>query len=694
MSTPIQAKQNKADNAVIKAYSKHLNIYRISLLFFAILFPTIGFVINTSAPLFYDPFSYRIGISLLFLALWISSYTFSFVVKKFFIFLHSILFIIIIWGVYIAYKNQFAFSASLIYIIITSTVALSFRKASNVAIYSVLVITLTAAFLFYSANPFVDKVFILVSIMIFNFLTYMIIKSKYQTIQEALVTDEKFELLVMNIDEGIMTFDDAFNITFTNAYSERILYFNKDQIIGKSFFEIVKLTECRNQSIDEIKNKILNGDEFEIKIMDSKEKCKTLNFYPSKALSSIINNKERMYTYKDITQKQAEKEELKRAKEKAEESDRLKTAFLANMSHEIRTPMNSILGFAQLLNSNSVSETEQKEYLQIIDKSGKRMLGIINDLINISKIESGQMTTTLTMTNISEQLTFIYNFFQLQAKENNIGLKIHLCPGIRNKLILTDTEKFYAILINLVKNAIKFTKTGSIMFGCSQTEPECIFFVRDTGIGIPREKLDSIFDRFVQVDSSYSSGYEGSGLGLSITKGYVELLGGKLWVESTEGKGSTFYFSLPNALLENTSTAKEQPLHVPLMVNVKHKILVAEDDPTSMLLLNSLLSTQNLMVYKATNGKEAIEIFEENPDINLILMDIKMPVMDGFQAAKLIKQSHPNTPIIAQSAFALTHEKEQFSSVFDDYLTKPIEVNNFNILINKYLSKEKLFAAN
>lgn len=694
MSTPIQAKHKEVDNAVIQAYSKHINIYRISLLFFAILFPAIGFVINSFAPFFYDPISYRIGISLLFLAFWFASYTINFVIKNFFVFLHSLLFIIIIWGVYIAYKNQFAFSASLIYIIITSTVPLSLRRASNVAIYGIVVIFITAVFLFYSANPFVDKVFILVSIMIFNFLTYIIIKSKYQTIQEALVTDEKFELLVMNIDEGIITFDDTFKIIFTNVYSERILYLKKDQIIGKSFFDIVKLTECRNQSIDDIKNKILNGDEFEIKIIDSKEICKTLYFSPSKALSSIINNKERMYTYKDITQKQAEKEELKRAKEKAEESDRLKTAFLANMSHEIRTPMNSIIGFAQLLNNESVSETEQKEYLQIIDKSGKRMLGIINDLINISKIESGQMTTTLTMTNISEQLTFIYNFFQLQAKENNIGLKIHLCPGIRNKLILTDTEKFYAILINLVKNAIKFTKTGSIMFGCSQTEPECIFFVRDTGIGIPKDKLDSIFERFVQVDSRYSSGYEGSGLGLSITKGYVELLGGKLWVESTEGKGSTFYFSLPNALLENTSTTKEQPLHIPLMVNVKHKILVAEDDPTSMLLLNSLLSTHNLMVYKATNGKEAIEIFEENPDIDLILMDIKMPVMDGFQAAKLIKQSHPGTPIIAQSAFALTHEKEQFSSVFDDYLTKPIEVNNFNLVINKYLSKEKLFAVN
>jgi len=689
MTNPNLDKKNNLDEAILSAYENHIGIYRFSLLFFVVLFPVLGILVNRFAPSFFDPISYRLIISALFLALWAGSHLFKFVIKNFFLLLNTLLAIVIVWGAFIAFRNNFIFSATLIYLVIVSTASLALRKPLYVTIYGVFTTLLTSVFLYFTPIPLVDRIIIVVALIIYNFLTYIIVKSKNVTIHGALITDEKFRLLVQNIDEGIMVLNDNFEIVFTNTYSENVFGQKANLIIGKSFFNLTNMPEIESEKAKEIKDKIQANSDFELPIKTSDHTLKTLYFSRSTAINSIIGIPEKMFTFKDITQKQLEKEELERAKSKAEESDRLKTAFLANMSHEIRTPMNSILGFAQLLNTSSVNEAERKEYTEIIEKSGKRMLGILNDLINISKIESGQMSTTLSLTNLNEQLTFVFNFFQLQAKEKNLELKVQLCPSAKNKILLTDGEKFYAILINLVKNAIKFTNRGTITFGYSESEPDCVFYVKDTGIGIPASKIDTIFERFVQIDSSYSSGYEGAGLGLSITKAYVELLGGRIWIESVEGEGSTFFFSLPNSIIDSKHTTTTIAQHEPLKITEKSKILIAEDDATSMLLLNSLLSSHNLQIFKATNGKEAIDVFRKNPGIDLILMDIKMPVLDGFEAAKQLKQSNPEIKIIAQSAFALTHEKEQFGSIFDDYLTKPIEIDIFNKLINQYLNVSK-----
>jgi PAS domain S-box-containing protein len=264
-------------------------------------------------------------------------------------------------------------------------------------------------------------------------------------------------------------------------------------------------------------------------------------------------------TIHDITERKLVEFELIKAKEKAEESDRLKSAFLANMSHEIRTPMNGILGFAEILKEPELTSEQQYEYLEIIERSGIRMLNIINDIVDISKIESGQMKISLSETNINEQLKFIEVFFKAEVEQSGLQLSVENILPSKNATIITDREKLYAILTNLVKNAIKYTKEGSIEFGVSTlqqaqgkhvsesefVEPELKFYVKDSGIGIPENRQQAIFERFIQADIVNKMARQGAGLGLAITKAYVEMLGGRIWVESEEGKGSTFYFTLP-----------------------------------------------------------------------------------------------------------------------------------------------------
>jgi len=237
------------------------------------------------------------------------------------------------------------------------------------------------------------------------------------------------------------------------------------------------------------------------------------------------------------------------AKEKAEESDRLKSAFLANMSHEIRTPMNGILGFAGLLKESKLTGEEQQEYIAIIEKSGRRMLNIIDDIISISKVESGQMEVSVSEININELFEYIYVFFKTEAMHKGIVLNVVNELASNESVISTDSEKIYAILTNLVKNAIKYTNKGTIEIGCRMRRdmdtPDMEFHVRDTGIGIPKERQMAIFERFIQADISDKMALQGAGLGLSISKAYVEMLGGNIRIESEPGKGSTFYFTIP-----------------------------------------------------------------------------------------------------------------------------------------------------
>ncbi|MGY5847124.1 response regulator [Salegentibacter sp. HM20] len=379
--------------------------------------------------------------------------------------------------------------------------------------------------------------------------------------------------------------------------------------------------------------------------------------------------------------------ELQEAKVKAEESDRLKSAFLQNMSHEIRTPMNGIIGFMQLLKEPDLEASKRQKYINIVIKSGNRLLTTINNIIEFSKINSKQVEVNLQPVSLPEVMEFQYNFFKLHAAENNIQLKIGnqiMGPG---SSIKTDRHILEGVLTNLINNAIKFTTEGSISFGNYVKEDRIIFYVKDSGVGIPQEKLDTIFKPFVQGHVNMNRPYEGSGLGLSIVKEHLRLLDGNIWVKQNPNKGSSFYFDLPYNPTEIPETELESALN-PLVESFKQKaqILVAEDDNISYFLLERILKKAGLEVKRARNGQEVIEIFEKQANFELILMDMKMPELNGIEATKIIREKNSEIAIIAQTAYTQASDKDKaIEAGCDDFITKPIEPAELLQKISKYI---------
>ena len=382
--------------------------------------------------------------------------------------------------------------------------------------------------------------------------------------------------------------------------------------------------------------------------------------------------------------------DLEKSKVKAEESDRLKSAFLANMSHEIRTPMNGILGFTNLLSKPNITGDQKEKYIDIIQKSGNRMLHTVTDLMDISMIEAGQMKVNIAPVNINEQCANLVDFFAPEA--NNKGIKL-LSSGILNEnesVILTDLEKFYAVVSNLTKNAIKYSHKGEIKVGCNREDQNIRITVEDTGIGIPKERLDAIFDRFVQADIEDKAAYEGSGLGLSISRAYVDMLGGNMWVESEEGIGSKFHFTIPYKPAKTQISSKQTLINEPenSIIDRDIKILIAEDEIFAFEYLKIILKEFKPTIIHAKTGTEAVDFCKNNNDINIVLMDIKMPGMDGYEATAEIRKFNKDLVIIAQTAYAQPSDRrDAINAGCTDYISKPIDKDDLKNLIEKYTSK-------
>jgi signal transduction histidine kinase len=393
---------------------------------------------------------------------------------------------------------------------------------------------------------------------------------------------------------------------------------------------------------------------------------------------------------RDISENKRVEMELIKAKEKAEESDHLKSAFLSNMSHEIRTPMNGILGFTELLKIPDLTGEQQQEYIRAIRKSGNRLLSIINDIIDISKIESEQIKITLSETNLNELIEYLCAFFKPEAEQKGLQIIIKNPLPENEAMITTDKIKLSAILTNLIKNAIKFTYDGYIEFGYENKDKYFEFYVKDTGTGISQEQKEYIFERFRQGSESFNRNYEGAGLGLSISKAYVEMLGGRIWIESNQGKGSVFCFTIPSDSVKSSKTIV--PATVTDKPEEKHplslKIMIAEDDEASEMLLSSAVRVFGKAVIKVRNGIDAVEACRDNPDLDLILMDIKMPKMDGYEATRQIRRFNKDVIIIAQTAYALTGDKETaLEAGCNDYIAKPIDNNLLTSIIKKHCIK-------
>jgi len=407
---------------------------------------------------------------------------------------------------------------------------------------------------------------------------------------------------------------------------------------------------------------------------------------------------------RDISKIKQYEMDLIKAKERAEESDRLKSAFLANMSHEIRTPMNGILGFAELLKEPNLSGDEQKEYIRIIEKSGARMLNVINEIVDISKIEAGLMEIDIRDTNVTEMMEFMAQFFKPEIESKGLVFSFRKSFLSQEIVIQTDKEKLQAILLNLIKNAVKYTKYGSIEIGYFQKTPgvlglfeeqgELGFFVKDTGIGIPTDRQKAIFERFIQADVPDKNAWQGAGLGLSISKAYVEMLGGRIWVDSQEGIGSTFYFTIPcNHEKQNkdlfSQQAKALGWNRPTYPEIpKLKILIVEDDEPSTMLLAEIVREISVEILYATTGVQAIDQCRKNLDTDVVLMDVRMPEMDGYEAIRQIRRFNKEIVIIAQTAHGLTGDREKsIAAGADGYVSKPIKKDELLKLIQAHFNR-------
>lgn len=380
-------------------------------------------------------------------------------------------------------------------------------------------------------------------------------------------------------------------------------------------------------------------------------------------------------------------EELKVAINKAEEADRLKSAFLANMSHEIRTPMNGILGFAELLQTQGLPHSDVVSFVEIINTCSAQLMALINDIIDISKIEAGQITINHNKVSLRKLMEEVYSIALKSPNRKVEVIARHLSDS--NDLIVTgDDVRLRQILLNLISNAIKFTKEGNVEFGYLPKEDYIAFYVKDTGIGIDPLNHEVIFQRFRQVDSSASREQGGTGLGLAISKALTEQMGGRIHVESTLGHGAEFWAEIPLTIIESDTA---EPIVDHQQTDVSHRwlnkvVLIAEDEDTNFTLIKMMLKPTGCEIVRVVNGLEAVEkALALKPD--LVLMDLKMPVMNGFEATRLIKESMPELPVIAQTAFALSDDRvKALNAGCDHYISKPITKKALLNALSRYLA--------
>jgi signal transduction histidine kinase/CheY-like chemotaxis protein len=380
----------------------------------------------------------------------------------------------------------------------------------------------------------------------------------------------------------------------------------------------------------------------------------------------------------------------------AEESDKLKSAFLANMSHELRTPMNAIIAFSNFLRDPELPSRKHSEYLNHITNAGDSLLRLIDDIIDIAKLESKQLKISIGPANISRMLRELRKVFQKLRIKNNFDAELVLSLDANvDYIINTDILRVKQILSNLIENAFKYTPRGAVEFGVKRLNDGLLFFVRDTGIGISREKQQRIYDRFLQIDSELNRKYGGTGLGLAICKNLTELLGGKIWLESEPEKGSTFFVLIPATDIRMVEVASDST-NASMLIQEKNydwatkTILVAEDEELNYKVLDSCLSKTNARILRASDGEKAVEIFR-NEKIDIVLMDIQMPIMDGYIATQIIKKINKSVPVIAQTSFAMANEKEKcLNAGCDDYLTKPLDLEKLLSTINRLIYQPTL----
>nr|NQU92394.1 PAS domain S-box protein [Bacteroidota bacterium] len=501
--------------------------------------------------------------------------------------------------------------------------------------------------------------------------------------------------IINNAFTGIIVYDRHFNYLLWNPVMEEISGYRANEVIGKNAFEI--FSHYKKEGMDKILHRALEGETIVRESVrytlpeKNKQGWTREVFSPNydgrgkiigviAIVSEITRLKEFQNSLEEKNKEIAEQNvELIKAINRAKQSDRLKSAFLRTMSHEIRTPLNAIIGFSDLFNME-LDKDELNYYTNSIHQNGLQLLNIIDDIFHISQLESGGADVSKENFDLKEFLHEIRRLTREEMKlagKEHLELKLHLEEGFERIKVNTDQEKVKHVFLNLLKNAVKFTFEGFIEFGyLFRKDGDLMFFVRDSGIGIPEDKHHLIFERFRQIDERFTRKYGGTGLGLYPCVKILEVLSGKIWLESKVGEGTVFYFTIDNIFEEKEQVRKSIQKE---KINFDYifpgtKILIAEDEYSNFFLLQKMLKNAQAEIIHVENGLEAVEILRKNPDVDLVLMDIKMPVVDGYEASRRIRKFNAKVIILAQTAYALAGDQQKaLEAGCNGYISKPIQ---------------------
>ncbi|MBF0445343.1 MAG: PAS domain S-box protein, partial [Magnetococcales bacterium] len=502
----------------------------------------------------------------------------------------------------------------------------------------------------------------------------------------------KFWMVVEQSPISVVITDTEGDIQYVNPQFSKSTGYSEHEVLGKNP-RILKTEETEVSVYKQMWQDISDGRTWRGELLNRKKNGET--FWESTTIAPIFNEEGQIQNYlaikEDITQKKRYESNLKQAKERAENANRFKTQFLSSMSHEIRTPMNAILGMSEVLSESSL-DAEQQEYLRIVTSAGNGLLSLINDILDLSKIEAGQLELDPLPFNPREEAEKAVQILKNKAISQGVILQIRV-EGVIPKNVVGDCQRLQQILLNLLSNAVKFTERGRIQLVLTQVESGMIrFSVSDTGIGIAQSELDTIFQPFKQAETSTSRRYGGTGLGLSICQNLSQIMGGRIWAESQKGKGSTFHVELPfQPAQEVSQKVRNDAQHNPelLSASVGLSILLVDDAPENCLVIKAFLKGSTHAITSVDNGAQAVEMFKEG-NFDLVLMDIHMPQMDGYEATKKIRSWEKSrglspTPILALTANAMKEDiqKTQVAGC-NLHLTKPIRKNHLLQVIQNF----------
>lgn len=516
----------------------------------------------------------------------------------------------------------------------------------------------------------------------------------FTDLTERLAYEEQLKVLssaVNNSPASVVITDPVGTIQYVNPKFTEVTGYTAEEAIGQNP-RILKSGNLPDSFYKEMWETITQGKEWRGEFENKKKNGEI--YWELASITGIKNEKGEIAYYvaikEDITDRKKTELELIMAKEKAEESDRLKTAFLANMSHEIRTPLNAIIGFTEMLRADGLDPEQKREYFDIINQSSQALLKLIDDIIDVAKIEAGHVRIVPHPTDITSFMKDLYAVVdrdvQLSGKEIEVVLDL---PWEEEFTVNIDSFRLKQMMMNLLNNAVKFTERGKVEFGYRVKEEKVIeFFVKDTGIGIPEDQQEVVFDRFRQADGSSTRKYGGTGLGLWITRNLAELMGGAVHLRSEPGRGSAFFLEIPldnEVKIPEHAEKKEQPAS-PVKDWRDKRILVAEDNDSNYEYLRAVLSVKKAVLVRARDGKEALDILREREDIDLVLMDIQMPVLNGYEATRLLKKFRPGLPVVAQTAYAMSEDREKVMEAgCDEYISKPIHPRKLLEILGKFL---------